>query len=66
MFINQALAHAEDATAAVSNCSMCQWMMGGGGPVWGGLMMFGMAAFWLLLLAIMVLLVVWLVKQIKK
>lgn len=29
-------------------------------------MMFGMAAFWLLLLAIMVLLVVWLVKQIKK
>lgn len=29
-------------------------------------MMFGMVAFWLLLLAIMVLLVVWLVKQIKK
>lgn len=66
MFIHYALAHAEDSTAAVAGCPMCQWMMGGGSPFWGDLMIFGMAAFWLLLLSIMVLLVVWLVKQIKK
>lgn len=66
MFINQVLAHAEEATNTMSNCPMCQWMMGGGGPVWGGIMMLSMALFWILLLAIMVLLVVWLVKQIKK
>lgn len=63
MLINYALAHAEDATSVASSCPMCQWMIG---PFWGGFMMFGMAAFWLLLLAIMVLLVAWLVKQIKK
>lgn len=44
-----------------------QSMMGwDGGSIWGGFVMVSASLFWMLLLIIMVLLIAWLVKQIKK
>lgn len=68
MWIQQALAHAEDqATSTASACPMCEWMMGGGsGSVWGWMMMGGMMLFGLLVIVALVLLIVWLIKQVRK
>lgn len=45
---------------------MCQWMTNFGNPFWGSIMFLGMALFGILSLVALVLLIVWLMKQLKK
>lgn len=63
MFINYALATNNEQWI---NCPMCQWMMNFGGPFWGWLMFFGMTLISLLTIIVLVLLIIWLIKQINK
>lgn len=47
-------------------CPMCQWMWSIGGPFWGWIMFLGMILIGILLIVALVLLIIWLIKQIKK